>query len=74
MTIQVSDNEFYSADNFVKTKLYHFDGKELKSKVIEETPEESLAQRAVRIDDETDFVKLEDTDGRIHFYLIYWKK
>ena len=74
LTIQVSDNEFYSADNFVKTKLYHFDGKELKSKVIEETPKESLAQRAVRIDDETDFVKLEDTDGRIHFYLIYWKK
>ena len=74
LTIQVSDNEFYSSDNFVKSKLYHFDGVELKSKVIEETPEESFAHRAVRIDDATDFVKLEDTDGRIHFYLIYWKK
>lgn len=74
LTIQMSDNEFYSSDNFVKTKLYHFDGKELKSKIIEETPEESFAHRAVRIDDETDFVKLEDADGQIHFYLIHWKK
>lgn len=74
LTIQVSDNEFYSSDNFVKSKLYHFDGVELKSKVIEETPEESFAHRAVRIDDATDFVKLEDTDGQIHFYLIYWEK
>ncbi|MDO4663974.1 MAG: hypothetical protein Q4A59_03730 [Erysipelotrichaceae bacterium] len=74
LTIQVSDHEFYSSDNFTKTKLYHFDGKELKPKVIEETPEQSLAHRAVRIDDETDFLKLEDTDGQIHFYLIHWKK
>lgn len=74
LTIQVSDNEFYSSDNFTKAKLYHFDGTELKSKVIEETPEESFAHRAVRIDDETDFVKVEDTDGQIHFYLIHWKK
>lgn len=74
LTIQVSDNEFYSSDNFTKTKLYYFDGTELKSKVIEETPEESFAHRAVRIDDETDFVKVEDTDGQVHFYLIHWKK
>lgn len=73
LTIQVSDNEFYSSDNFVKTKLYHFDGTELKSKVIEETPEESFAHRAIRVNDETDFVKLEDADGQIHFYLIHWK-
>lgn len=74
LTYQVSDNEFYSVTNFEKVKLYHFDGEKLTSKVIEETVENSLAHRAVRIDENTDFVKLEDTDDQIHFYLIHWKK